>query len=179
MPKYKEEKATQVAALLLSQNNGSMNLLKFIKIMYNIEREALKRWALPVTFDSACSMKDGQVLSETYDNTKPDKPRKYWDEYIETDRSRNIVSLKKDCPFEKLSRAEIKLIKEIYNRDKNKTASQLRSEHHNYPEWIDPGSSSIPTDYESLLKILGKNQEQIMAFKSDMYGAAHIDEIAK
>ena len=90
MPKYKEEKATQVAALLLSLNDGSMNLLKFIKIMYNIEREALKRWASPVTFDSACSMKDGQVLSETYDNTKPDKIREYWGDYIETNRPRSL-----------------------------------------------------------------------------------------
>lgn len=175
MPKYNEEKATQVAALLLKQSNCSMGLLKFTKIMYNIEREALERWSSPITYDSICSMREGQVLSETYDNTKLYNQRVFWDEYI--DRKQAVVSLKKSCPTGQLCRAEMSLIKEIYNRDKDKSLPQLKKEHHNYPEWVDPGSSSIPTDYVELLKVLGKTPTQISAFKSDMSGEAYLEKL--
>ncbi len=177
MPKYDEEKATQVAALLLQQSNDRMGLLKFMKIMYNIEREALGRWSFPVTYASICSMPEGQVLSETYDNTKSNNRRVFWDEYIDTNRSQNTVSLKKSCPTGKLCRAEMSLVKEIYNRDKGKSSTQLRNEHHNYPEYVDPGTSSIPTDYVELLKVLGKTPEQISAFENDLRAEAHLEKL--
>ena len=177
MPKYDEEKATQVAALLLQQGNNRMGLLKFMKIMYNIEREALGRWSFPVTYDSICSMPEGQVLSETYDNTKPHNRRAFWDEYIDTDRGRNIVTLRGSCPTGQLSRAEMSLIKEIYNRDKDKSLDQLIKEHHNYPEWVDPGDSSTPTDYEELLKVLGKTSEQISVIKNDLSAEAYLEKL--
>ncbi len=178
MPKYNEEKATQVAALLLKQSNCSMDLLKFMKIMYNIEREALERWSFPITYASICSMPDGQVLSETYDNTKPNNRRAFWDEYIDTDNSRKIVSLKRSCPTGELCRAEISLIKEIYNRDKDKSPNQLMNEHHKYPEYVNPSGSSIPTDYTKLLKVLGKTPEQISSFKNDMRSEAYLVGLA-
>jgi len=177
MPKYNEEKDTQVAAFLLKQSNCRMDLLKFMKIMYNIEREALGRWSFPVIYASICSMPDGQVLSETYDNTKSYNRRAFWDEYIDTDRHQNTVFLKKSCPIGKLCRAEMSLIKEIYNRDKDKSPIQLADEHHEYPEYVDPGVSSIPTDYVELLKVLGKTTEQISAFKNDMRGEAYLEEL--
>ena len=69
------------------------------------------------------------------------------------------------------------LIKEIYNRDKDKSPIQLMNEHHEYPEYVDPGVSSIPTDYGELLKVLGKTSEQISAFKNDMRGEAYLEEL--
>ncbi len=177
LPLYDETKATQVAAFLLRQSGGSMGLLKFIKIMYNIEREALSRWSYPVTHSTICSMEDGQVLSEIYDNTKPHKFRPVWNEHIETDRETNTITLKKTCPMGKLCRAEVELIKEIYRRDKDKDIATLLKEHHSYPEYIDPGNSSIKTDYERLLTLLGKTPQQISAFKKDMRGVAYLKKI--
>ena len=175
MPKYNEEKATQVAAFLLQQGNCSMGLLKLTKIMYNIQREAIERWSFPITYDSIYSMREGQVLSDTYDNTKLHNHRVFWDEYI--DRRQDVIYLKNSCPTGQLSRAEMSLIKEIYNRDKDKSLDQLLDEHHNYPEWVDPGDSSIPTDYVKLLKVLGKTPEQISAFKNDMGSEAYLEEL--
>ena len=172
MPKYNEEKATQVAALLLQQSNDRMGLLKFTKIMYNIQREAIERWSFPITYEPIYSLPEGQVLSKTYDNAKLDNHRVFWDEYI--DREQDVLSLKKNCPTGQLNRAEMSLIKEIYNRDKDKGLKQLLKEHHDYPEWVDPGESSIPTDYEKLLKVLGKNPEQISSFKNDMRSEVYL-----
>ena len=175
MPRYDEEKATQVAAFLLQQNNRSMGLLMHTKIMYNIQREAIERWSFPIIHDSICSMQHGQVLSDTYDNTKPHNGRVYWNEYI--DRKQDVLSLRKSCPIGQLSRAEMSLIKEIYNRDIEKGLKQLLKEHHDYLEWIDPGDSMIPTDYEELLKVLGKTPEQISAFKNDLSAEAYMEAL--
>lgn len=176
-PLYDETKATQVAGFLLKQNDGCMNLLKFTKIMYNIEREALRRWSHPVTHSTMCSMKDGQVLSEIHDNTKPNRHRPIWKEYIDTNRETNTVSLKKESPVGKLCRAEVNLIREIYQRDKDKAIGQLRDEHHKYPEYVDPGNSSIKTDCGKLLRILGKSQGDIREFESDIREAARVKEL--
>lgn len=176
-PLYNETKATQVAGFLLKQNDGCMNLLKFTKIMYNIEREALRRWSHPVTHSAMCSMKDGQVLSEIYDNTKPNRHRPIWKEYIDTNRETNTVSLKKETSVGKLCKAEVNLIREIYQRDKDKTIGQLRDEHHRYPEYVDPGDSSIKTDCGKLLSTLGKSQGDIREFGSDIREAARVQEL--
>ena len=175
MPKYDEEKATQVAAFLLQQSNNSMGLLELTKIMYNIQREAIKRWSFPITYDKICSLEHGQVLSDTYDNAKPTNRREYWDEYI--GREEDVLSLKKSCPTGQLNRAEMSLIKEIYSRDKEKGLDKLLHEHQHYPEWVNPGTSSKATDYETLLKVLGKTSEQISTFKKDMGSEAYLKEL--
>lgn len=175
MPKYNEEKATQIAAFLLQQSDCSMGLLEFTKIMYNIQREAIERWSFPISYEAICSMSQGQVLSDTYDNSKPNNHRVYWDEYI--DREQDVLSLKKSCPVGQLCRAEMSLIKEIYNRDKNKGLDQLLGEHHKYLEWSDPGDSSIPTDYEELFRVLGKTPEQISVFKNDLKAETYMEEL--
>ena len=175
MPKYDEEKATQVAAFLLQQSSNSMDLLELTKIMYNIQREAIKRWSFPITYDEICSMEHGQVLSDTYDNAKPFNRREYWDEYI--GREEDVLFLKKSCPTGQLNRAEMSLIKEIYSRDKEKGLDKLLTEHHHYPEWVNPGTSSKATDYETLLKALGKTPEQISTFKNDMGSEAYLKEL--
>lgn len=186
-PPYNEVKATQLAAFLLKLNGGEMNFLKFIKLTYNIEREALNRWLRPVTFGQLFSFDHGQVVSNTYDNAKFNRQnvKSFWRDYLETYRgtgnSRNI-RLIKECGIEKLSRAELELIEEMYERYKNKTGSQMVDEHHKshlFPEWKKPQGSSIETTYSDLLYFLGKTQEQIEEFKEDMSDLACLEEIAR
>ncbi|MFC2062958.1 type II toxin-antitoxin system antitoxin SocA domain-containing protein [Chloroflexota bacterium] len=176
-PLYDETKATQVAGFLLEQGGGRMDFLKFTKIVYNIEREALKRWSHPVTHSSMCSMQAGQVLSEVHDNTKQHISAPIWKEYIDTNRKTNTISLKKETPIGKLCKAEINLIEEIYQRDKDKTILQLMNEHHKYPEYVDPGKSSIKTDCSKLLRMLGKSEEEIREFESDICESARVKEL--
>ncbi len=182
-PQYNEIKATQMAALLLRLNGGEMNLLKFITLTYNIEREALNRWLRPVTFGRLFSFDNGQGVSDIYDNAKFSKQdiKSFWREYLETYNNRNI-RLIKGCGIEKLSRAEINLIKEMFEKYKDKNASQMIDEHHKpnlFPEWNDPHSSSIETTYSDLLRLLGKTQEEIKEFEEDLSELACLEKIAR
>jgi len=178
---YDEVKATQVGTLLLDLNNNEMDYLKFNKLLYNIERESINRWTRPLIFDDLYSMPHGQVVSKTLDRTKPENQgvETFWREHIVN--SNNNVRLIKNASTDKLSRAEISLIKEIFERDKNKTPLQMREEHHTpslFPEWKDPGDSNIKTPYDLLLRILGKTPGQIQDFKEELSRIKKLKEIS-
>jgi hypothetical protein len=180
---YDEVKATQEAALLLELNGGEMDYAKCTKLLYNIEREALNRWMRPVTFDNLCSLPHGQVVSKTLDKAKFENQdtRSFWTEHLETDNKNNI-RLIEECGKGKLSRAEIELIKELDKKYKDKTAGQMMDEHHNpqlFPEWKNPGSSSIKTKYSDLLRLLGKTPEQIKEFEQDLNALKHLKAVTR
>ena len=88
----------------------------------------------------------------------------------------------KECEKSKLSRAEIGLIEEIFEKNKDKTPKQLFNDHHNaalFPEWKDPQGSSIETTHSDLLRILGKTQKQIKEFEEDMNELAYLEEMKR
>jgi uncharacterized phage-associated protein len=177
---YDEVKATQVGTLLLDLNNSEMDYLKFVKLLYNIERESINRWTRPLIFDELYSMPHGQATSKTLDRAKPENQgvETFWRKYIVN--SNNTMRLIKNAGTDKLSRAEISLIKEISERYKNKTASQMIDEHHNlFSEWKDPGNSSIRTTYDELLKVLGKTDEQIQDFEIELNRLRKLKEISQ
>jgi len=180
---YNEIKATQVACLLLKLNGGEMDYAKCIKLLYSIEREALNRWMRPVIYDNLYSLPYGQVVSETLDRAEyqGQKAKSFWGEHLENYDGKNI-RLIKECGRGKLSRAEIDLIEEIFEENRNKTAQQLFDEHHNpalFPEYKDPYGSSIETTYSELLRILGKTHEQIKEFEEDMNELAYLEEMTR
>lgn len=172
---YNELKAAQIASILLGLEGGTMNLLKLIKIMYALEKESLKRRGSLVTYDHFYSLPHGQVVSQTYDRAEyRDRPaHTIWSKYFKTTvRGREkFVHRVEDAGLSQLSRAEIELAKDIYDQNKNKTPAKLMEEHHTpsiTPEWKDPGSGRIETKYASLLRILGKTDEQITEFENDL-----------
>ena len=48
---FDEVKATQAAAKLLKQSGGSLSHMALIKLLYRADREAIRRWGLPITTD--------------------------------------------------------------------------------------------------------------------------------
>jgi len=180
---YKEIKATQVACFLLELNGGSMDYLKCIKLLYSIEREALKRWLRPVIYDELYSLPHGQVVSQTLDRAEyRSRPAKsFWGDYLRTDAN-NTIHINQDCGIDELSRAEIDLIKEVLEGNKDKTPEQLMKEHHNhalFPEWKNPGDSRIKTNYSDLLTLLSKTEEQIKEFEADLEELANLEKFAR
>jgi len=179
---YDEVKATQVGTLLLHLNDNQMDYLKFNKLLYNIERESINRWTRPLIFDDLYSMPHGQVVSKTLDRTKSENQgvETFWRKHIVS--SNNNVHLIKSADTDKLSRVEISLIKEMLQKYKDKTALQMREEHHNpslFPEWKDPGNSNTKTSYDVLLKALSKTDEQIQDFKAELSRLRKLKEISQ
>ncbi len=182
-PLYNEIKATQVASLLVKMNGGKMDFLKCIKLLYSIEREALNRWMRPVIYDDLYSLQHGQVVSQTLDRAeyRDHQAKSFWSDCLRT-TSDNTIHVIKDCGIDTLSRAEIDLVKEVFENNRGKTPEQLMGEHHNhalFPEWKNPGISRIRTKYSDLLTLLGKTEEQIKEFEADLDELANLEALTR
>jgi uncharacterized phage-associated protein len=179
-PKFRETKATQLAALLLKMRGGDMHYMKLIKLMYLVDRAALLRWGRSVTCDSYFSMKHGPVLSRTLDlmtEGTPPGETSTWDAYISTP-SEYRVHLKQEVPTDELSEAEEEVIKEIFDRFGGMNRWELVALLHKHlPEWRDPQGGSIPIAYRDILRAGNKTELEILAIESELECLALMDEL--
>lgn len=175
--RFNEAKATQAAARLLHLKGGKMSYMKLIKLLYLIDREALLRWGRPVTGDTYVSMDKGPVLSGVLDLvTEGSAPGResFWARYISEPQGYE-VALKEDCPSDELSRAEEKLIEEVFQRYGQVDRWSLVEFVHELPEWKDPKGSAIPISYADILKAGGRSEKEIGAIESELEALAVTD----
>ncbi len=97
-----------------------MSYMKLLKLLYLVDREALLRWGRPVSTDRYVSMDRGPVLSKTLDlinEGAEDNIGRIWAKYISSPLGDHEVELvQPDPPNDELSRAEEKLITEIFEK---------------------------------------------------------------
>lgn len=171
---FDEKKTTQAAAYLIKLRGGNMSYLKLLKLLYLVDREALSRWGRPVTFDHYFSMQHGQVLSHTLDLINEGVPpeqtdKSYWASHISAPNiNRDVQLLAKELSVSELSRAEVSLIDEIFEKYGKMTRWQLRDFHHELPEYVDPCGSRVRTEYEDILRVVGKTDAQICAILNEL-----------
>jgi len=167
-------KAIQVVNYFLSKYTYKLNYTKLIKLLYIADKEALNRWDTPISKDSYCSMPQGPVLSGIYDLIMGKHSNKFhqlhWDEYFMRNQY-DLVSLRKDeVLIEELSEREIKLLDEIDSKYHGWSYSKLIKHTHDkklFPEYEDPGNSSIPLPLHEILKNLGRNEKEIAAILAE------------
>jgi uncharacterized phage-associated protein len=167
---FDEVKATQTAGSLLRLAGGRLQYLALIKMLYMLDREALRRWGFPVTTDHYVSMKLGPVTSEIYDLVKvkgePAYPS-FWSTHIRRDGYDAVLTV--DPADSELSPAEDELIVEILQQCAGKDGFELAEQtHKEFPEWNDPGNSSVPIDIADILAVLGKDEAEVTHTESMM-----------
>jgi uncharacterized phage-associated protein len=161
---FDEGKATQVAAAVMLKRGGRIHYLKLIKLLYLIDREALLRWGVPVSTDRYVSMDHGPVLSSIYKLIVEDKPKPIWARYISQPLGDYEIELLAEPPTDLLSRAEEKLIDEIYAQYGHRNRWDLvENVMHKLPEWTDPHGSSIPIHIRQILEAAGEAPDEIKA----------------
>ena len=169
---FDEKKVTEVAAYLLRLRGGKMHYLKLVKLLYIADREALKRWGSSLTGDNYVSMYHGPVVSKTYNLMVEEDDKPFWSRYISAPMGDYEIELRnEDCPTDRLSRAEEKLLNEIYKDFGYWNRWKLRDFTHKFPEWSDPGRSSTPISLSEMLSAQGIPTEQISAIESDRKAA--------
>ena len=155
-----EQKSTQMAAWLLERTNGRMKYLKLIKLLYIADREALRKWGQPLTGDSYYSLPHGPIVSRIQDLITDDpmfSESTYWCDFIE--RAGYDVVLTSIPNYDRLSRAEIELLRDIFDRYGLMSRWDLRDLTHEFPEWQNPDGGSVPISYEAILKAVGRESE--------------------
>lgn len=174
---FDENKATQVAAYLLRLRGGQMHYIKLIKLMYLADREALLRWGVPITRDRYVSMDNGPVLSRVLNLITDDRPKPVWSQYISAPLGEYEVKLVKDAPNDALSRAEEKLLDEIFQQYGYRNRWELIDNvMHKLPEWQDPNKSSIPIQLRDILKAGGESEESIRDVLRELHSFARDEE---
>ena len=161
---FDEAKATQIAGLLLKRAGDKPNYLALIKLLYRIDREALRRWGQTVTRDRYVSMKLGPVTSNIYNlvkssGTKEGHPS-FWKDHIK--RRDDDVMLISNPGVSELSPMEESLAKEIFDVDGAKDRFALAEAcHAEFPEWKDPGASSVPIRIVDILDAVDTSEDDV------------------
>ncbi len=161
---YREDKATQAAALLLGLRGQAMSYLKLLKLMYLADRAALLEFGSPITFDDYVCMDNGPVLSRTYSaiTVEPD-PRhpSYWSTYISAPKNYEVELLGKVAPSDQLSQAEEEILKSVFAQYGQLSRWELVDVTHRLPEWRDPEGSTLPIEYRQILQAEGWADDEI------------------
>jgi uncharacterized phage-associated protein len=175
---FNEEKATAAAAYLLKLRGGKMSYLKLIKLLYLADREAWRRWGFSITTDSYVSMNKGPVVSNIYNLIKEEeREQTFWSRFITPQFGDWEVALRDDIPGNRLSRAEEKLLNEIFAAYGTWDRWKLVEFTHNLPEWKDPDGSSIPIQIIDILAAQAIPPEEIKAILDDLSAADHADRV--
>lgn len=171
---FDETKATQTAARFLKLAGAPMNYMALIKLLYKADREALRRWGLPITTDKDVSIRRGPVTSRIYDRIKASASKNtqptIWSSYIyKTDVL--SVGLASDPGDSELSPAEERLIDEIFAVDGRRNRFDLVEDcHRDFPEWVDPGDSSIPLHISEIIEALGLSESEAAFIERQIEG---------
>jgi uncharacterized phage-associated protein len=176
MLRFDEEKATQAAALFLKLRGGRMHYLKLIKLLYLTDRAALLDWGIPVTTDRYVSMDNGPVLSGVYGLITEDRPKPVWAQFVSAPLGEYEVELLKEAPTDRLSRAEERLIHEVFDQWGHLSRGDLVDYVHTLPEWKDPKGSSLPIHIREILKAGGEEESEIRATIRELRSMAEAEE---
>ncbi|HUU13757.1 MAG TPA: Panacea domain-containing protein [Terriglobia bacterium] len=169
--RFNQKKTTQAAARFLTLAGGRMNYMKLIKLLYLTDRGALLRWGRPVSGDRYYLMKLGPVLTEVHDLiTEVPCPgeKAFWRDYISSP-SDYEVQLKDDPGNDELSRAEERLIDEIFAAYGHYAPFDLvEFLHKTLPEWKEIKSGRLPLEYREILQLGGIPPEAIEDIESEL-----------
>ena len=165
--KYNDEKAAQVIAQFLRLSGGQNDMRSLLKLAYLANREAFKRWHTPLVPDKYVSMRQGPVLSFSYDNLKrlTKSTNESWHNmsgFSEAPWNFDIVLQDDNVDDGELSRREIRLIEETWAKFGSLSSDELVDFCHKLPEWKDPGKSSKPIDVEEILRNLGIDEDTMI-----------------
>jgi uncharacterized phage-associated protein len=177
-------KLSQIVARLLRNQVGRdyQNYTKNLKILYLADREALRKWARPISGDSYAAMPKGPVLSFMYNlimGRATPSAQAIWDQFVSTDGF-NLV-LKKDPGESELSPRECKLLDAVQERFKDYSYGKMIDFVHvkkNVPEYTEPpGQTSIPISLDAILGELGKDHETIGSIKRELQYEKYVSEL--
>lgn len=186
--KFDERKAVEAAAHLAARDGkgGAIDRLRLIKMLYMADRTALHRLAAPITGDSPSSLPKGPVLDTVYDLIRdrdlPPGIGALWRDHFEAcsgtagDYPQYFVRLKKVPKNLALSTAEREILDEVFDTFAHLEPMQLVKDLHKaLPEWEDPGGSSAPIAFETILQALGVTEDGIKQIRDQIAAESDLD----
>lgn len=177
---FKEHKAAQMAAFLLTKAGGGLNVVTLTKLLYLTERESMAQFGHPISGDNMVSMPHGPVLSKTLDLTNGIVESPVWESLIEA-REHHEVKLRKPVSREELSSisdANVIALEAVWEKFGSWEKWRLvKFTHDECAEWEDPNGSSNPIPPKRVFRAVGKNQDEADALVGEVLAQNHFDKI--
>jgi hypothetical protein len=166
-------KAIAATGYLCELNDGSIDVLKAIKMLYIADRKALVEWHRPITGDKFWSLEHGPIVSRIYDLIRGrifGPEMEIW-RTVFNPREGDTVSLKKDAQPDTmpLSRREKDVLVEAFDEIQPLSIGQVIDLVHKFPEWKDPGKSSVPIDPKTIFYHENLGENAIKDIEEDLY----------
>lgn len=181
---FNQIKVAQAAAWFLQQNRGSMTILKLMKLLYLADREALSQLGFPISGDRMVSMPHGPVLSQTLElaNGQIDAVEGGWDSWMRDREGREVSLQPGRCvtrdALDRLSDCEFAILEKVQREFGRLSAIALRNYTHEHcAEWQDPDGSSHPIAYETVLRAVGKTEDEAKAIAARLEEDRRLDAV--
>ena len=156
--KFDPKKTAQAVAFLLRLSNNKRTKFFVVKMLYAADRRQMRRAGVPITGAAPVSMEHGPVLSEVLDLLNGVRSDPLWKNHISTaSRDTHLIHLKKDLPDNLLTENEKKslcIAHEVFSKMTKDEAEEYC--HRNFKEWVAPGKTSKPIDFETIYKEVGR-----------------------
>ena len=171
-PKFREDKATQAAWILIQKEGESISYMKLIKLMYIADRKRLLKRGRPITFDAYHSLDRGPILSKTLDLITYGKVPgvdSIWLRHIDIPKNYKVRLKKENFQIDALSEAEVDALKQTYDELGHLDQWELVEwSHENLGEWQDPEGSAIPITYHDILIRGGKTEMEASEIEKEI-----------
>jgi uncharacterized phage-associated protein len=163
-PRFDPTRTIQAAAVLLKTSpSHRMSRLRLLKLLYIADRETLQEAGRPITGDRAVAMKNGPVLSRTYDLIKgADLAAPEWERFFRN-ADRWEVELIDEPGVGELSKYEIEKLQDVACRFEACDDWEVAEHTHGFPEWQKnrpDGNTQRPIPLEDLLEAVGLAEHQ-------------------
>ncbi len=146
---FDPKKATQIAAVLLRFDEGKMEYLRLLKLLYIADRESLKETCRPISLSRATAMDHGPLSSDVYDLINGERSdERLWSEFIH--KHGHNISLVADPGRSELSRYDIAKLNEVSERYEHLNTWQLADKTHEFAEW---GKNKPPAGSSKLIPL--------------------------
>lgn len=165
--------------MFLKLHKKPMPYLGLLKLLYMADRMALERIEQPITGDRYVSMDYGPVLSGVYDLIKGkqvDEALPIWSHFVLRCNDYE-VSLVGDPGNDELCEEEEEIITEVYQSCGNYDKFKLAELTHDFPEWQDPHGTATPITVESILKSVGKSDQEIEEIQQKAAREMYLDGV--
>ena len=146
---FQESKAIEALAYLLSLNEGSMNYMSAIKMLYLADRAMLASGHISITTDSYSAGTGGPVLRNILARIKEGGSKKWNDHVVLNGPCVELVS-----PFEEykeISEQEREVIARIYGEFRHYKRIELMEYCQGLKEWRAPHGCFVPIGIDSIL----------------------------
>jgi uncharacterized phage-associated protein len=162
-------KTKAVILYVLNEIQDGIDFLKLFKIIYFANQSHLARYGRTIIDDKFVAMKNGPVLTDTYDKLRNDKF-----DFVERNPEGGFMIFAKEIPdMDELSGSDVECLKRSIDENKNLGFGVLSQKSHDSAwqlAWDDRyDKNSVPMDTIEIARAGGASNEMIEYIKEDLF----------